>query len=419
MKFYIETFGCTANFGNSQDAADALKLMGHQPSSLEEADAVIVNTCAVTEKTERKILRRLRQLQGRRLVLAGCLSAALPDSVCHISCKKRLGLLDRSAARIIADLFKDSISVHNRTCSPSPLRISPEVRHDFCGIINIAEGCNGNCSYCIVRRARGRLISRRQEEVVSAVEKMATSGIAEVQLAAQDTASYGIDIGTCLPELLKRVTEIPGRFMVRVGMMNPDTVIPILEGLIDAFHSPKLYRFLHIPLQSGSDRVLEYMGRRYTAADFMKIVGAFRSCFPDLTLVTDVIVGFPEETEADFLQTMNLVALLRPDKVNITRFSRRPGTAAANRYDMPDRIKKDRSRVMTKLWLEIAAQKNHCYMGKVIDALVTERGREGTMKARSANYMEVVFPGEPEHEGWCKIRIEKSNPFYLKGILLP
>ncbi len=150
----------------------------------------------------------------------------------------------------------------------------------------------------------------------------------------------------------------------------------------------------------------------------MKIVGAFRSYFPDLTLVTDVIVGFPEETEDDFLQTVDLITLLRPDKVNITRFSRRPGTAAAKWYDMPDRIKKDRSRVMTKLWLEIAAQKNHCYEGKVIDALVTERGMDGTMKARSANYTGAVFPGAPELEGWRKISIVKSNPFYLEGILL-
>jgi threonylcarbamoyladenosine tRNA methylthiotransferase CDKAL1 len=419
MKFYIETFGCTANFGNSQDAVDALQAMGHQPSSLEEADAVIVNTCAVTEKTERKILRRLRQLQGKRLILAGCLSAALPDSICQISCRKRLGLLNRSEAGKIADLFEDPVLAQFRICSQPPPLVSPAVRQDFCGIINIAEGCNGSCNYCIVRRARGKLVSRRQEEVVRAVEKLAISRIAEVQLAAQDTASYGIDIGTSLPELLKKVTEIPGSFMVRVGMMNPDTVRPILGGLIESFHSPKLYKFLHMPLQSGSDRVLKCMGRRYTAADFMKIAEAFRSYFPDLTLITDVIVGFPGETEDDFLQTADFIALLQPDKVNITRFSRRPGTVAAKWYDMPDRIKKDRSRFMTRLWLEIAAQKNHCYEGKVIDALVTERGRNGTKKARSANYTGVVFPGAPDLEGWRKIRIVKSNPFYLEGILLP
>ncbi len=416
MKFYIETFGCTANFGNSQDTADALQAMGHQPSSLEDADAVIVNTCAVTEKTERKILRRLRQLQGKRLILAGCLSAAPPDSICQISCRKRLSLLNRSAAGKIADLFEDPILAQSRISFQSPPRAA---RRDLCGIVNIAEGCNGSCSYCIVRRARGKLVSCRQEDVIEAVEKLAISGIAEVQLAAQDTASYGIDIGTSLPELLKMVTEIPGGFMVRVGMMNPDTVRPILGELIESFHSPKLYKFLHMPLQSGSDRILKCMGRRYTAADFMKIAEAFRSYFPDLTLITDVIVGFPGETENDFLQTVDLITLLQPDKVNITRFSRRPGTAAAKWYDMPDRIKKDRSRVMTRLWLEIAAQKMHCYEGKVIHALVTERGRDGTKKARSANYTGVVFPGAPDLEGWRKISIVKSNPFYLKGILLP
>ena len=419
MKFYIETFGCTANLGNSQDAADALQKMGHRPSSLEDADAVIVNTCAVTEKTERKILRRLRQLQGKRLVVAGCLFAALPESIRPISCRERLGLLDRSAARKIADLFEDPLIIRPSSSFQCPPRVPLAARQDLCGVVNIAEGCNGGCSYCIVRKARGNLTSCRPEEVVGATEKLARSGIAEVQLAAQDTAAYGIDIGTGLPDLLEKVTEIPGRFMVRVGMMNPDTVRPILEDLIASFCNPKVYRFLHLPLQSGSDRILKSMGRRYSAGDFLKIAEAFRSSIPDLSLITDVIVGFPGETEDDFLQTVDLIKLLQPDKVNVTRFSPRPGTAAARWYDMPDRIKKDRSRVMTRLWMEIAAQRNRCLEGRIAEALVTERGRNGTMKARSANYAGIVVSGAPHLGSWCKISILRSNPFYLEGILLP
>ena len=409
MKFYIETYGCTANFGNSQDMAEALQEMGHISSALDEADAVIVNTCAVTEKTERKILRRLSLLQGKRLVVAGCLCTALPESIRLINCRERLGLLSRSAAGKITDLFDE--------CAPHAPQVALAARRDLCGIVNIAAGCNGGCSYCIVRKARGKLVSRDPVEVVEAVRKLVGSGIAEVQLAAQDTAAYGLDRGTCLPELINKVTDVPGRFMVRVGMMNPDTARPVLMELMQAFHSPKVYRFLHMPVQSGSNRVLESMGRRYTAEDFLGIVDAFRAKFQDLSIITDVIVGFPGETEEDFRQTLELIKSLQPDKVNVTRFSRRPGTRASMLYDMPDRIKKDRSRELTRLWLEIAFTRNRRYVGQVLDARVTECGRGATMKARSANYTGIVVSGAPDLGRLCKIRIIGWNSFYLDGIL--
>ncbi|NMC11161.1 MAG: tRNA (N(6)-L-threonylcarbamoyladenosine(37)-C(2))-methylthiotransferase [Methanothrix sp.] len=406
MKFYIETFGCTANFGNSQDVAEALQEMGHMPSPLEEADLVIVNTCAVTEKTERRILRRLRSLQGERLVIAGCLQVALPESVSRICCRKRLGLLNRSTAAEIAG--HHPIAGRANSISPSP-------RQDLCGIINISEGCTGVCSYCIVRKARGGLVSRPPEDVLEAARKLGRSGCVEIQLAAQDTAAYGMDIGTCLPELLEMMENVPGNFMVRVGMMNPDTARLHLAGLIEALRSPRVFKFLHIPLQSGSDRVLKNMGRRYSSGDFLDIVKDLRSSCPDLSINTDVIVGFPGETDGDFQQTLDLIKHAQPDKVNVTRFSRRPGTAAARLYDMPDRIKKERSRALTRLWLEIAAQRNLRYVGEDLAALVTERGRGYTMKARAANYQGIVVEGDVPLGAYIKVKITGSNPFYISG----
>lgn len=406
MKFYIETFGCTANLGNSQDAAEALQEMGHTPSPLDEADVVIVNTCAVTEKTERRILRRLRSLQGERLVIAGCLQVALPESVGSIRCRKRLGLLNRGAAAEILDHYPIAGRANSIYSSP---------RQDLCGIINISEGCNGRCTYCIVRKARGGLVSRPPEVVVDAARKLERSGCVEIQLAAQDTAAYGMDIGTCLPELLEMIKTVPGNFMVRIGMMNPDTARLHLAGLIEALRSPRVFKFLHIPLQSGSDRVLKNMGRRYSSGDFLDIVKDLRSSCPDISINTDVIVGFPGETQRDFLQTLELIKRVQPDKVNVTRFSRRPGTAAARLYDMPDRIKKERSRALTRLWLEIAAQRNLRYVGEDLAALVTERGRGHTMKARAANYQGIVVDGDVPLGACIKVKITRSNPFYISG----
>ena len=207
--------------------------------------------------------------------------------------------------------------------------------------------------------------------------------------------------------------------MLRVGMMNPNSALCIQEELIRAFHSPKIYKFLHIPVQSGSDRILKSMGRGYSAKDFTEIVDAFRSAYPEITIVTDIIVGFPGETDLDFIETLDFIKFLQPDKVNVTRFSRRPGTAAALLYDMPDRIKKDRSRELTRLWLEIAAKRNREYMDRVLDAVVTECGRRGTMKARAANYLGIVVEGNPKLGSSIKAEVTGSNPFYISARAAP
>jgi len=250
---------------------------------------------------------------------------------------------------------------------------------------------------------------------VEAARKLVLSGCVEVQLAAQDTAAYGMDIGTSLPDLLEMMQTIQGNFMVRIGMMNPDTARQHLAGLIEALRSPRIFKFLHIPLQSGSDRVLKNMARRYSSSDFLDLVSDLRSSCPDLSINTDVIVGFPGETEGDFLQTLDIIKHAQPDKVNVTRFSRRPGTAAARLYDMPDRIKKERSRALTRLWLEIAAQRNLQYVGEDLAALVTERGRGHTMKARAVNYQGIVVEGDVPLGAYIKVKITESNPFYISG----
>jgi len=408
MRFYIETYGCTANYGNSEEASAALMEEGHRPSALEDADLVIVNTCVVTERTERNMIKRLRQLQGDRLVIAGCLLKAIPGACVDIRCRSRLGILSRSVALEIGAAF-------SLDHGPRQARFGAEQRDHLCGIINISEGCAGSCSYCIVRKARGKLVSRSPEEIADSLRALIRSGIVEIQLTSQDTAAYGKDIGSSLPLLLKAITKIPGRYMIRVGMMKPSSAKPILGDLVNTFGHENIYRFLHIPVQSGSDRVLESMNRGYAVEDFTEIVGSFRGAFPDLTLATDVIAGFPGEREEDFDATENLLRQIEPDKVNVTRFSRRPHTPAWRMMDMPQHVKKARSRRLTKLWQEMAMNRNRPYMGRVLPALVTETGRGVTMKARSDNYREIVVRGTPDLGSLNTVRIVRVNPFYLEG----
>jgi MiaB-like tRNA modifying enzyme len=427
MKFYIETYGCTSNLGNSQDLARALLELGHTLTTPDEADAVIVNTCAVTERTQRKILRRLDLLQGKQLIIGGCLPVAIPESINRIKCRGSLGLLGRSAAARVEDIFNDELDVEPskyRTAHPSrALQRAMEKRsepssmpgYDPCVVVNVAEGCNGSCTYCIVRTARGELKSRDVEEVAAEMELLVSSGAVEVQLSAQDTAAYGRDIGTDLGKLLCRLVEVPGDFKMRMGMMNPKSAGDISCELIRALKSEKIYRFLHIPVQSGSDRILESMGRRYRAQDFLNVVSLFRSTYPDITIITDVIAGFPGETQSDFKETMNIIDLMAPDKVNVTRFSARPGTAASKLYDMPDRIKKERSRELTRVWLQTAEKRNKRYLGEILNARVTEDGRGDTMKARADNYLGIVVKGRPRLGSSIKVLVEGCNAFYVSG----
>ncbi|MHC1631686.1 MAG: tRNA (N(6)-L-threonylcarbamoyladenosine(37)-C(2))-methylthiotransferase [Methanotrichaceae archaeon] len=415
MKFYIETYGCTANQGNSDEFSAALIEKGHVPSELEDADLVIVNTCVVTERTERNMIKRLRQLQGDKLVIAGCLPTAIPEAVQNIRCRSIASILSRSVGLEMGASFSSeagvkSAQVQSRCCVPNQ-------PHDLCGAVNISEGCNGNCSYCIVKKARDRLKSRSPEEVVEAICHRLRSGSVEIQLASQDAASYGMDIGSSLPKLLDQILEVPGQYKIRIGMMNPTYLEPILDELVESYEDPRIYNFLHLPVQSGSDKVLDNMNRGYKAADFVEMVTRLREGIPNLTLFTDVIVGFPGETEKDFRETEELIRTVNPDKVNVTRFSSRPYTEASKLEDLPNQVKKARSKKLTLFWQEIAAQRNKQYIGKVLSALVTEKGKGDTVKARSDNYRQIVIRSQPAMGSFQNVRIIESNPFYLRATI--
>lgn len=405
MRFCIETYGCTANIGNSMELRGALIAHGHCESDPDNADVVILNTCAVTSRTERDMLRRIGELRGRRLIVAGCLPAAIPELVEGL---EAVGVLNRDGIDRVIDAI-------GRAEQPEPDRITSCLPGSLCGVVSISDGCLGACSYCIVKRARGPLRSREPREIEDAARRLVSIGAVEIQLASQDAGAYGCDIGASLPELLDLLSDMDGTFMIRVGMMNPDSVMRILDELLESYRSGKVYKFLHLPLQSGSDRVLEGMGRGYTSGDFVHIVNAFRSRFPEISLTTDVITGFPGETDQDFRLTEDVIRTTQPDKVNVTRYSRRPHTPAFTMYDMPDRIKKERSRRMTELWKEIALMRNKRYVGQELEVLVTEHGRAGTMKGRTRNYVGVVVHGASSVGKWLRAVTTDATPFYIKA----
>ncbi len=367
---YIETYGCRYNFG---DTAKLVEVLRHHDCTIvedpAEAEAIIVNTCTVVGPTERRILRRLAGFGDNELYVTGCLSQVQREAILAV-------------------------------CSPTI--ISPETIHDLyrsvatvagggVGIVQLAQGCAGKCSYCITRLARGPLKSFTEEEILSQVRAFVQAGTHEIQLTAQDVSAWGMDIGHTLPELLRSLDKIPGRHCIRVGMMNPCTVREQTRDLIDAFAGDHIFKFIHLPVQSGSDAVLDNMNRGYTVAEFEDIVRSFRKRYPQITVVTDMIVGFYGETPADFSASLALVRRVKPAKVNVTRYSRRPFTPLFREKDYPDHVKKDRSRILNSVAEEVYASLNTGRIGKTVPFMVTETLRKGSVMARSQEYTGIVI----------------------------
>lgn len=386
MRVCVESYGCTMNQGEGLDLMKSLGRLYKVVNDASQSDLVVLNSCGVIEKTERKILRRFKELMemGKEVIMTGCLPAISPEAV------------EETGVDLIAPVG-DSAAVEELIRKHFPgegkeyVGIAGRLEAPIEAIVKIATGCLGECSYCATKIARGRLKSRPIEVLLLDIKQAISDGSKEIRLTAQDTASYGRDNGSSLPELINAAVEIPGEFRIRVGMMNPLYAKVILRELVESYENEKVYKFLHLPLQSGDDPVLEHMRRGYTSAEFMEIVGRFRERFQDLTLSTDVIVGYPTEDEESFARTYEFIEGLRPDILNITRFSPRPGTQAAKLKDMPDRLKKQRSRKLTALHRRMGLEIHKKLVGMETRVLVAERGRGSTVMGRTDSYKAVVM----------------------------
>jgi len=392
---------------------EALLRGGHDVRAAEsEADAHLLVTCTVVERTERDMVKRIRALAatGKPLVVAGCMAGAQRGLVHGIAPGAHVVPPRRWAE--VASLFAADDACAERARDAEATGLGS---HD--AIVPIAQGCVGRCTYCITRVARGRVTSYPIEEVVGRVRSHVVRGVREVKLTGQDTAAWGVDLGRGLPELLAAVTAIPGEFRVRVGMADPLAVLPILDDLVAAYGSEKVFKFLHLPAQSGDDGILGRMERGYAVADFERIAAAFRRRFPGLTLSTDVIVGFPGETEETVARTLDLLGRVRPDLVNVTRFSPRPGTPAAA-WDAPVGWRvKEWSRRIVAAKERIARAINDAHVGRTVRVLVTEPGKPGTTIARTDAYKQVVLPGEHAVGAFLDARIVGATGVDLTGVM--
>jgi len=302
------------------------------------------------------------------------------------------------------------------------LELPKQAGNPVVSIIPVARGCLGSCSYCCVVFARGRLRSYSVDEVVERVRGDLQFGAKEVWLTGQDMACYGRDIGTDLPDLLKAVCSIKeDGFFVRVGMMTPNYALDTLDRLIAAFLDKHVFKFLHLPVQSGDDEVLKQMNRFYCVDDFREIVDSFRKAIPDITVATDVICGFPGESEEAFQRSLELIEEVKPDVVNVSKFFLRPYTLAEK---MPSKVSaaevKRRSRNMAKLVRNVSTMKNAAWKNWTGKILIDEKGKQtGSWIGRNFAYKPIVVKSEDDSllSRSVNVRVTKTFQTYLEAVV--
>jgi len=421
IRIYIRSFGCPTNFADEEHMASCLLQSGCKiVKRAKDADILIYNTCAVKTPTENRIFEILKRVpSGKKVVVTGCLPLInfrrlktevnfdcalgpapghkIVDAVRRVEQGEKVVMLDRDSQ---PSLDQPNIST-NRVIK----------------IIPINYGCLGACSYCCVLFARGHLRSYPTSEVVKKIKGCLASGVKEIWLTSQDTACYGKDIDTSLPDLLREICKIERTFFVRVGMMTPNYASELLDGLVGAYRNEKIFKFLHLPVQSGDDEVLMLMNRMYSADVFRKIVKTFRKKISNVTIATDIICGFPNESEEAFKRTMELMEEIQPDIVNTSKFFARPNTPAERMKSLQNQVVKERSRRIAELVKQITLEKNKAWLSWEGKVFINEKGKTpSSWVGRNFAYKPVAIKGNKNLLGKIlNVQITRAFPTYLEA----
>jgi len=427
MQVFIKSFGCSTNLADGEALAGCLAEAGYKlVGTFEAADVIICNTCAVKGPTENRMIEILKRVPSdKKLIVSGCLPLINFERL-----RKEVrfdGIVGPAVGNRVIDVVRrvlngEQVVALEGAVNAKPSLDLPRLRlNSVVGIVPINYGCLGSCAYCCVVFARGSLRSYSIQEIVERVRTDLASGVREFWITSQDTACYGKDKGTNLASLLKALCGIEGDFKIRVGMMTPNFAKSILEDLVEVFQSEKIFKFIHLPVQSGDEKVLKNMRRFYCAKDFKDIVNTFRSSFSDITLATDVICGFPRETEEAFERTLRLIEEVQPDIVNVSKFFARPQTIAAEMREdsVPSQEIKRRSGLAAKLAKEVAFKRNQRWIGWAGEVFVDEVGKVlGSWVGRNFAYKPVVLKNVDSGEligRTLHVKIVKAFTTYLEG----
>lgn len=423
--YHLITLGCQMNYSDSERIASVLESFGYRPTGkLEQADIIIYNSCSVRQKAEERILGLRRKWQelkackpGLKIGLTGCM-------VTHGQYKldKRLPELDFYFG--IADLPKLPIllGLKKELSETDYFSILPSSQTSFQALLPIMTGCNNFCSYCIVPYARGREMSRPVAEILHEARSLISKGAREIILLGQNVNSYaGPDQAgkkVTFPQLLSLVDALPGYERLRFVSSHPKDCSPALIACYSKLQ--KLCPHMHLALQSGSDRILQAMNRRYTAADYLKLVKNLRQDKPDISLTTDIIVGFPGETEADFQATVKLVKQVGFEMIYIGMYSERPGTAAAKlKDDISPTEKKRRYDDLTAVLRNYLLQNNQRYLNQTVEVLIEQKTKKGQATGKTPDFKTVSFQaGKVKVGDLAQVKITEPLAWELRGELV-
>lgn len=434
----IKTFGCQMNARDSEKISGILDMIGFAQTEGDEADLLLFNTCTVRENANLKVYGRLGQLKRIKannpdmiIMLCGCMMQErdVVDKIrksyrnvdvifgTHNIYKFAELLYEKLSDRqngMIVDIWEETEKIVEELPSKR--------KYSFKSGVNIMFGCNNFCSYCIVPYVRGRERSRKPEDIIAEVERLADEGVVEVMLLGQNVNSYGknLDEQITFAELLRRVEKVEGIKRIRFMTSHPKD---LSDELIDVMKtSDKICRQLHLPLQSGSSRLLKLMNRHYDKQDYLELVKKIRTAMPDIALTTDIIVGFPGETEEDFSETMEVVERAQFDSAFTFIYSRRIGTPAAEMDgQIPEAVVKERFDRLLSRVQKISAQKTSEGVGQTVTVLVEEenRGNSALVTGRTDKNYIVHFPGDKSMIGkLVSVKLCESKGFYYFGELV-
>ncbi len=437
LSFFVQTFGCQMNARDSEKLRGILQHIGFVPGADETADFVLYNTCTVRENANQKVYGRLGYLQTLKkknpsmmIALCGCMMQepevlqTLRDKYTFVDLVFGTHNIFKLAELIVRALDQDEMLIDVWKDTDQIVEDLPvDRKYSFKSGVNIMFGCNNFCSYCIVPYVRGRERSRMPRDIIREIESLVSDGVREVMLLGQNVNSYGktLDPGVSFAELLETVSGIPGLDRIRFMTSHPKDLSDELIRVMAAH--PNICRHLHLPLQSGSSEILRRMNRRYTKEQYLQLTDRIRSAIPDISLTTDIIVGFPGETEEDFLETLDVVRRVRYDSAFTFIYSKRTGTpAAVMENQIPDEIIKDRfGRLLTEVQ-EIGREQTARFTGRTMPVLVEQQNEQDAslVTGRLDTNAVVHFPGDSSLIGQIvDVHLDTCRGFYYLGTMLP
>ncbi|MBR9675530.1 tRNA (N(6)-L-threonylcarbamoyladenosine(37)-C(2))-methylthiotransferase [Candidatus Woesearchaeota archaeon] len=417
-RVFVVTFGCALNQSDSELMKGLLLEYGFKViEEASQADLVIINSCTVKNSAENKLFKEIKKYPEKKIVVAGCVPQG--ENEYKDSKLKDYSIIGTkqliNVCFVAEETLKGNRVVMLQTEDNARLNL-PKIRiNDSVEIIPVNEGCVGKCSYCKTKQARGEVTSYAEKDILEQAKNAISQGVSQIWLTSQDTGAYGKDNKTNIVELLKKLVVLDGDFKIRLGMINPNHSLEHLDELCVLLNHEKMFSFLHVPLQSASDKILSDMNRYYSYEDFLEIIKVARQKIPDIRIATDIIIGYPTESEKDFQRTYDFVKEYKPEVLNISKYWKRPKTIAAKHKPLNTKKVKERSIKIKLLFEEQALETKKKYLGKTLSVIVEEK-KGDIWVSRAGNYLPVLVKAELKTGQKTSVKITKTSKWDVTGV---